>query len=123
MRSGCDDVAFMSSIAGHTSGNELHSLKGLRAKTAKGDLDTDSSGWGAPLDLTDSAYQGVTGTTIFRFYGWNSGTGTGMNTIRNLSDDDFAINGTITPVPEPATFALIGIGGALAFLVRRRLLI
>ncbi len=117
---GCDDVAFMSLIAGYSSGNELQALTGRQDVT--GGLDTDSSGWGAPVDLSGSVYQAVTGTTTFRVYGWNSSGTTGGTRGRNLSGDDFVINGTISPVPEPATFALVGMGGALAFLARRRFL-
>jgi len=112
---GWTDAVFMSSIAGYTAGNELDTVTGIADVT--GGLDTDASGWGAPIDLSGAAYQGLTGTTTFRIYGWGATSGAGVSYIRNLSGDDFVINGSV--VPEPATIAMFGIGGLIAFIVRR----
>ena len=114
---GWSDAAFMSSIAGYTAGNELDSVTGIDGVT--GGLDTDSSGWGAPIDLSGAAYQGLTGTTTFRIYGWGATSGAGVSYIRNLSGDDFVINGSVDAVPEPAVISLIGLCGLLTLVVRR----
>lgn len=116
---GADSAAFMSSIAGFTAGNELASTTGKAGVT--GGFDTDASGFGAPIDLTGAAYQGISAVT-FRFYGWDTTGDTGATSIRNLTGNDLVINGdTITAppaIPEPSA-ALVGSIGVL-LLFRRR---
>ena len=90
---GWSDAVFMSEIAGYASGDELDTVTGIDGVT--GGLDTGATGWGAPIDLSDDIYQGIIGTTTFRIYGWGSTAGTGINYIRDLSGNDFIINGTI----------------------------
>jgi hypothetical protein len=114
---GWSDAAFMSAIAGYTAGNELDSVTGIAGIT--GGLDTDSSGWGSPIDLSGAAYQGLTGTTTFRIYGWGASSGSGVSYIRSLSGDDLVINGAVSVVPEPAALSMIGFGGLLMLFVRR----
>lgn len=114
---GWDALAFMSAIAGYTAGNELETVTGISGDT--GGFDTDSSGWGAPIDLSGAAYQNLTGTTTFRLYGWGATGSTGVSSLRDLSGDDLVINGTLTVVPEPATIGLIVLAGLLAGTVRR----
>jgi len=93
---GWDDVAFMSEIAGYTDVNALQEIGSIQDVT--GGFDTDASGWGSPIDLSGSGYQGVTGTTTFRIYGWNATSGAGTNYIRSLTGDDFIINGEVKTI-------------------------
>jgi len=95
--SGWSDAAFMSEIAGYTNGNQLREVTSIAGNT--GGLDTDASGWGSPIDLSGSGYQGVTGTTTFRIYGWGATGSSGTNYIRNLTDDNFIINGSVLGTP------------------------
>jgi len=55
------------------------------------------------------------GTAVeFRIYGWNaSGSG-------NLRLDNIAITGTVTSVPEPSVYALLGGIASLALVCARR---
>jgi len=113
--SGPDDIALMSSIDGFTAGDEMRWLTGRQGVT--GGWDTDASGWGDIIDVSDLKYQDLTAVT-FRIYGWNS-SGTASAGIRNLSGNDLIINGTIEAIPEPAVAGLIGLTG-LSLLVARR---
>lgn len=115
---GANSAAILSSIDGFASGNELDSVTGIAGNT--GGLDTDASGFGAPIDLTGINYQGIT-TATFRVYGWDTSTtsGAGTTLIRNLGGNDLIINGTTVVVPEPSA-ALLGALSALILLRRRR---
>lgn len=114
---GADDVALMSNIDGFVVGNEIASLTGVAGET--GGLDTDSSGFGAPIDLSGAQYQEITSVT-FRMYGYNTTSASGRTRIRNLSGDDLEIEGTTTVIPEPGTMALFLMGfGAIAAIRRR----
>lgn len=116
---GADDVAIMSNIAGFTSGSELDSVTGIAGVT--GGLDTDTSGFGAPIDLTSPAYQGISSVT-FRLYGYNTGSTTGSTSLRSISGDDLVINGTLqSVVPEPSTLALFLIAISGVTLHRRKI--
>ncbi len=67
-------------------------------------------------DLSAPQYQGLT-TLTFRLYGWTNTAGTsGLN----LRFDNFAINGTVAPIPEPSTWLLLGGAGLFALWRRRR---
>ena len=104
---GAKNVAIMSSIDTYVDGNEIATLAD-RHLIGAGDLDTDGSGWGGPIDLSAPKYQGLKGTFSFRLYGWNTGSGSGITYIRNLADvDDFEINGASMMIPEPASPALM----------------
>lgn len=113
---GANTGALFSSIAGFTAGNELASVTGAQGVT--GGFDTDPSGFGAPIDLDSPAYQGVSSVT-FRFYAWDTSSGSGTTRIRDLSGNDLIINGTVTAVPEPSC-TLLGLAGAILFFRRRR---
>lgn len=110
---GADDVALLSSVDGFSAGNEIDSVTNIQDVT--GGFDTDSSGFGAAIDLSASKYQGLTGTTTFRLYGYNTSGGTGVTRLRSLSGDDLVINGGVSVIPEPATMGMLflGVGGLL----------
>lgn len=90
--SGCSNVVLMSSIDGFTSGQEIAASS---PANVTGGFDTDASGFGAPIDLSDVKYQNLTGTVSFRLYGWNNTSGSGATYLRNLGGDDLVVNGTI----------------------------
>lgn len=114
---GADDVAVLSSIDDYSA--VIASVTGIADQT--GGLDTDDSGFKKPIDLSSSEFQGLTGTTTFRFYGYNTTSGSGSTRIRTYESegDDLIINGTTEAIPEPTTFALISLLGGLAFFRRR----
>jgi len=108
-----NNVALLSSIGGFSETQSIATLSGVDGSPA-GDMDTDSDGWGGPIDLSGSDFQGLTETTTFRLYMWNA-SGSGSTRIRSLSGDDLIINGTTETIPEPTTFALISLLSGLAF--------
>jgi hypothetical protein len=91
--SGCSNVVLMSSIDGFIGGQEIAAASPVNVT---GGFDTDASGFGAPIDLSDARYQNLTGTVSFRLYGWNSTSGSGSTYLRNLSRDDLVVHGTIS---------------------------
>ncbi|MDD4737530.1 MAG: PEP-CTERM sorting domain-containing protein [Kiritimatiellae bacterium] len=115
--SGPADIVLMTSVDGFSEGDEIGSLTARQNVT--GGWDTDSSGWGAPIDLSAAGYQGLS-TVSFRIYGWNS-SGTASAGIRNMTGNDLIINGTMAAIPEPATLGFMGIGLTALFLARRRM--
>ena len=89
---GCSNVVLMTSVDGFVSGQEIASAYPVNAT---GGFDTDSSGFGAPIDLSAAKYQNLTGTVSFRLYGWDSTSGSGATYIRNLTDEDLVVHGTV----------------------------
>lgn len=86
---GCSNVVLMTSIDGYVDGAQIAMATNVNAT---GGFDTDKSGFGAPIDLSASKYQELTGSISFRIYGWgsstNSGTGeTRIRTYESVSDD------------------------------------
>ena len=71
---------------------------------------------GTSVDLSGATYQGLTNQTVtFSWYAGANNTGT--------ADSDFdsvVINGTVTPVPEPSAFGVIGLIGGMALILQRR---
>ncbi len=69
------------------------------------------------IDLSDAAYQSVSSITI-RLYGYASST----TMVGTLRVGDLTLNGTITAIPEPSSYALLAGGIALGSMVcvRRR---
>lgn len=90
---GCSNLVIMSSIDGFVVGNELGAVNS--ANIGAGGFDTDASGFGAPIDLSDAKFQNLTGEVSFRLYGWNSSSGAGVSYIRNLSGNDLEIYGEL----------------------------
>jgi len=102
--SGCSNVVLMSSLDGFTVGQEIVSAY---PANVTGGFDTDSSGFGAPIDLSDWRYQNLTGTVAFRLYGWNSSSGSGTTYLRNLSGDDLVVHGTTVALSVGAVPRLV----------------
>lgn len=101
----------LSSATGFASGNALHSYS--------------FSSTTAPLQSITlsghSALQNATSAIEFRIYGWRDTTGTSTFRIRSLSGNDLVINGSVSAVPEPSTYAvLFGALTLAAVVVRRR---
>lgn len=103
--------ALLSSATGFTASDALYSYA---FGTASASLQTAT--------LTGEAgLQGLTAATEFRLYGWRDVAGTSTFRFRSLSGNDVSIQGTVSAVPEPATWAaLAGIVSLTAALVRRR---
>ncbi len=95
---GCDNVAWLFCRKGFEEGKEVVALDGRRA-AGGGGLDTAAPGFGGPVDLGAEEFQGLTGTIVFRLYGWNSGGRTGVTNIRNLSGDDLVLRGSVNEAP------------------------
>jgi len=71
---------------------------------------------GATIILSAAAFQNLTAPTEFRLYGFGTTSATGT-----FSVNSFSFNGDVTVIPEPSTYALLGLGlGALWFLRRKK---
>lgn len=94
----------MSSVTGFTSGDSLGSVSVINGAAASTTVDTSGV----------AALQGVTSSLDLRIYGFRpSGTGTSAYYADDaINSGLFTINGAVTLVPEPSTWALIGLGTA-----------
>ncbi|MBL7076601.1 MAG: hypothetical protein ISS31_03925 [Kiritimatiellae bacterium] len=101
---GCNDLAVLSSVDGFSSDKVIASVTGVAGAT--GGWDTDASGFGAPIALSDSKYTELEDVT-FRFYGWNSSSGTGSTRIRSLLGYDIVFNGTVEKIPRRGAIMII----------------
>lgn len=103
--------ALLSSVTGFTAGAALHTYA----------FGTASAPLQAVTLSGESDLQGLATATEFRLYGWRDTAGTSTFRFRSLSGYDVAVTGTVSAVPEPATWAaaagLIALAGAIA---RRR---
>ncbi len=102
--------ALLSSATGFTAGDALHTYA---FGTASAPLQTATLS--GETDLQD-----LTTATEFRLYGWRDAAGTSTFRFRSLSGDDVSIAGTVSAVPEPATYTAILGATALAVVARRR---
>ena len=114
---GADNVSILADMDGNgwDTGDDIESVSNISAVT--GGFDTDSSGFGGPIDLTGSQYQGISDVT-FRLYGWNTSSGSGVTYLRDLSGNDLVVTGELKATPEPSTFCLF-LFGAVTLLTTR----
>lgn len=115
-------ISFNSGVSTATTNFNVSLLSSATGLTAAHTLHTYSfSSTNAPaqsITLTGSpALQNHTGAIEFRLYGWRDTGGTSTFRIRNLSGSDLVINGTVSAIPEPSTYAalagLLALGGVL----------
>ena len=90
----CSNVVLMSSVGGFELGQEMASAT---AANQRGGFDTDSSGFGGPIDLSAEQFQNLGGCVTFRLYGWGSSSGNSTTRIRNLTGDDLVVYGEVVP--------------------------
>ena len=76
----------------------------------------DSSDLWYGIDIDLAAITATTSPTEFRLYLEDAGAG---NRTHKIWVDSIALNATVTPIPEPSSTALLGLGG-LALILRRR---
>ena len=68
------------------------------------------------IALTGSAYDNVTGQVEFRIYLSDGGSN---NAAPLIKIDDVILNGTTAPIPEPSTYAMMGLGAAMLVGIQR----
>ncbi len=101
---GCDDVAVLSSVDGFSADAAIASATNVAGVT--GGWDTDDSGFGAPINLSDPKYSKLKQVT-FRFYGWNSTSVAGLTYIRQLSGLDLEFTGTVEEIVPPGLSLIV----------------
>jgi hypothetical protein len=91
---GCSNVVLMTSVDGFVDGQQIATA--TNANTTGG-FDTDISGFGAPIDLTASKYQEITGSISFRIYGWGVTSSAGETALRTYGtvSDDLVVYGEV----------------------------
>lgn len=113
-----NNVALLSSVGGFIDSEAIAEVSNV---TSDGSMDTDSLGWGGPIDLSGQDYQGLENKVTFRLYMWNA-SGAYDTRIENgniVDNNDLIINGTTAVIPEPASLTLLGLFGVVLVLRRR----
>lgn len=121
-------ISSISYLVGKSSGSTSFSAVLTSDKTgfnAAAALDTYSFSSASPtvrsITLTStSVLQSITAATEFRIYGVSSNTDTFR--VRDNSGVDLSINGTVSAIPEPSSYAVVTVSAILvaAALKRRR---
>jgi hypothetical protein len=78
-------------------------------------LDSNTSAQNGSLITLGAGYDALTSAVTFNFYGWNAELVGGTFSIDNV-----VLSGAVTPVPEPGTIALTGLGLVALALYRRK---
>jgi hypothetical protein len=68
------------------------------------------------IDLSGASYQGLTDSITFRIYLTDNSSGNS----RTLRVDNVVLSGDVSVIPEPAMFALLGLGACLLATWRKR---
>ncbi len=92
---GCSDIALLSTVDGYADDLTIVTLSDVNKY---GGLDTDDSGFGGPIDLSNARFSGLR-SVRFRLYAWNNSSDQGITYIRSLVGFDLIINGTVAPMP------------------------
>ncbi|MBN2163213.1 MAG: hypothetical protein JXR25_06765 [Pontiellaceae bacterium] len=88
----CSNIAILCSVDGFLPD---HVIASAYPANMTGGFDTDASGFGGAIDLSDERFQGLSGNHAFRLYGWNSSSGNSPSYIRDLKGLDLKVLGTI----------------------------
>jgi hypothetical protein len=102
----------LSSATGFTSSDSLGTFSVINSAAASGTINTSAN----------TSLQGITSTVELRIYVSRSA---GNGTAAYYADDGvngglFSVDGTVTAIPEPGTWALIGLGSAVVLWRMRR---
>jgi hypothetical protein len=112
-------VSFESSLSVFSSVNGFDAADVLLTSTETNSVDNSSPQLQESVSVTLSGldYQGLTGTTTFRIYAFSDGS----DEDQIIRLDNVVLNGTVSAVPEPSSFALLaGFCGLASVMVRRR---
>lgn len=76
-----------------------------------------STGGNTQTATLDTTFDHIEGTVEFRWYGWRA---SGLSASHGSGLDNVNFVGEVLAIPEPATLALLGLGGVCGMLRRRR---
>lgn len=102
---GPQNLVFRSSLDGYTT-NITPAQTGITASIANS------------LSFTLSGVENVSSPLTIRLYGYGATTGGSGGAL--LNNELFTVNGSVTPVPEPATIGLVLLAGGGMWLMRRK---
>lgn len=113
LRSSADGYA--SDIAITDTGGVTTYSGGVATRTTT--INSSNTPDGVTFDLSGAIFQNITTTLTFRIYTFDTGEGTGTNpadSSQSLSRfDTVTVEGETAAVPEPATLALLAVGGLM----------
>ncbi|MGJ8723377.1 MAG: PEP-CTERM sorting domain-containing protein [Roseibacillus sp.] len=102
--------ALFSSVDGFTTGNQITAGRTTNIGTWGGATNS------VVVDLSAASLQDLTGTTEFRLYIYGGNNAGSSATLF----DKVILNGAVTPIPEPSSLILLGLGLSGVTFIRRR---